>query len=336
MSTFTPSPPERWRRHLSKDTSAQERVQALQDTDRLAIHVIEPIDRGQLYPTKTRELLSSNEAVLSGKRKGHLEKKDVALFSMSLLPNTASGKSITPYHDSESALGDEIAYGFNLDERQPSPARAIRVFRHNGNTGGNPYDKEFQLMGRFDCQQMAELYEPFAEIVGARDIALLNAAFKDGTLSGRQLDILAKYFKEPTPERKLPHNEIVAAAAPRHAETILIPACESGDLPSRISTPVYTFAGALSGIEHARNGVDLPVMLYHVNGSHRGKCIYVAQGEAECRAAALDAVRTLNSLGKYHVGHINEPLRDHGKRLLGLDVYQPPDELGLSAKGATR
>ncbi len=327
--------PEHWRKHLDKAGDVG-RVQTLHEGNRLGIHVIEPLDRGLLYPVKTREALRSNEAVLAGAYPQPLQKKDVALLSISLPPGPASGKSITPYFDPRAHLGEEIAYGINLDERQPNPARVIRVFRNNGNTGNGHHDKEFHLRGHYHCQQMADLYGPFEAQADARDAALINAVFNDASLSGRQLDILVKYVQQSTLARTLLHNEALVAAAPRHVETILIPIREHKDIPSRVVTPVCTFAGALSGIEHARNGADLPVMLYHSIGSRLGKCSFVAQGEEQCRAAAIKAVRALRKYSPYDIGHINTPLRQHGERLLGIDVYKPLEKQGIVAAACSR
>jgi hypothetical protein len=96
----------------------------------------------------------------------------------------------------------------------------------------------------------------------------------------------------------LTHNEILVAASSEHVAAVCLPYCAAAEKDFAWYAPLARLTAAIAGMQHANEGIDLPVVLYHVEDksmgtSTVGQCEYVAQGKAECLEVALKAIEEL-------------------------------------------
>lgn len=338
-----PQQVEGWRRHL--DDSAR-KVEAhladLQTRHRLAMHCIEGHDKTQLspFPGVTIEKLKENSDFFENHTDGHAAKNDLNMLSMTLLPNAASGKSVVPYYTTPT----NISYLFDLDTTHDHPAKVLKAFGRVASTGYGFKNKDLSLNRRTGIPQLDAIYSEFADRSPRRsereiELLLVNALFRYPELSGHQLDALGESFAS-VPKKIIAPNECVIAPTQKHIAAIMVPVFdkeppdnpEDGIQYSRVaSKQIAKLTGSLAGLEHAQKGMELPVVFYHVSSpTDRGRCTYIAKGQQECRAKALEA---LHELGSMPDTKLPAKLQTHVKRLLGIDANMSLAEQGI--RGST-
>lgn len=333
----------KWRdAHRKKGKAVEDQLGHLQETHRLAIHCFENEDRILLYPTHTLSCLRNNDiCVKEGAETLH--KSQAAIVSMTHIPRQGSHKSIIPYK--MSPYGETVAYLFDLDENKPAPARVIRAFMSDVITGENNYGKSLLLEKDTGVAELDQFYRRYRrkhvfDGTEKNEARLIQDVWKDPALSGMQLDALGKAFEAQKGSDILDINEILTIPATRHIAAIAVPLMHDASKATRaISRATAQLNGALSGLEHAEHGLELPVVYYHVSEPYQGKCTYLAQGKEECTAVALAAIDKLQKdpLFKDYNTHCNadqrrtiERAKKNAERLLGVDMNIPLKEQNIT------
>jgi hypothetical protein len=255
------------------------RLRRLHEANRLGYHSFEDKDGWVSCPyNKTLGFLEANAINLTQQ----LGQGQAALFSLSLLPSPDSGKFIKPYDISCPG------YLVDLSSEQTDPTRVVRIFPRNGNTGDNHYNKNLRMGSKTYIAYIDSLY-------GGHDaLSIQQAVANDITLSETQLDALAAYYmslQNDAAHGLLGHNELLAAISKKDIAAIVAPVYNDsvgrdGEIPRLVSQ----LRGALSGLEHLKKGMDLPIVHYHVTPPNQGGFTYLGQGEEKCRLLALDAI----------------------------------------------
>lgn len=333
----------KWRdAHRKKGKAVEDQLGHLQETHRLAIHCFENEDRILTYPTHTIKCLFNNHKWVKAGAET-LQKSQAAILSMTLLPRQESQRSVTPYK--MSPYGETVAYLFDLDEKKPAPARVVRAFMSDVITGEHNYVKDLLLEKDTGVAELDKFYGQYRKkhLLNAKEkneARLIQDVWKDPALSGMQLDALGKAFEAQKGSDILDINEILTIPATRHITAIAVPLMHDASKATRaISRATAQLNGALSGLEHAEHGLELPVVYYHVSEPYQGKCTYLAQGKEECTAVALAAIDKLQKdpLFKDYNTHCNadqrrtiERVMKHAERLLGVDMNIPLKEQNIT------
>ncbi len=293
-------------------------LRELQDKHRLAIHVTEEyedtdtaVEGKELEDIKytcgtltTLNLLKIVDKVSPDEWEVQLntllqkEGRALPLLSMSVLPDTHSKASITPYDSYHEKLGMP-GYLFSLDEFEAQPARIASGSYDNMNTGSDPYHKPVSK------KMLAPDWQTNTEKLLA--------------------EIHTEYHNFPDVRHAL--NELCVAAGTRHMRAIVI----SLRYDHKAIAPDFLKAaqlyGALQGLVHTKMGIDVPVVFYHVDDERRGQIDYLAHGRSELLARALEIVDEMaasSHLRSYiaEVDNYHQVARAM-KTELGLDLTKP-------------
>lgn len=364
---------------LKHQRPIEDELAALQNAHRLAIHIWEGNEPFKPHPSYVFPRFSfdsltskSPDAIATS-----IGDQTMPMMSMSLLPSQSSGLGLRPFccHWNHSFL--HCGYLVDVSEKHPHPARIARAALHGLGSGPNPLDKAMRL-GRKGTEEVPELealydaYIPPRKRGKARQTAEGERAFQqaiagdDGIrLSATQLDLLGNHYHTPMkPEDAVdedhPHlvdfNEILVAASRCHLKAIVVPCMENTEQRADWFMPLTQLSGALAGLQHLKQGVDLPVVTYHVTPPQLGACHYLAQGEAECIKMALTACKELETLGVFGTTRASAnmaPIRGEilfpklqeavAEALNGLDISTPLAkqktnlaELDARARAATK
>lgn len=332
---MTQAEPKNWaEKHGSRAKGVEARLSQLQNSSRLAMHRFEEADDQSIFPQATLEHLHANVRAASIPQL--LEDGKASLLSMTLLPTQKSKISFIPYN--VMFLGNIAGYLFDMTADTPDPALAVRVFKESSNTGKDPTKKDFHMEKSSGVDALEGFYK------GHDKNSLMKAAAQDPQLSAMQLDALGQSYGIKKNAEVQEINEILVAAKPKHLVGIFVPADEYPDV--KYAASLHRVMACLSGLEHLKKGMDLPVVEYHVNAPHQGKFTYVAQGKEELEEAAKKAIVQLQKDSEFAIvlqkckgderGELCSPydadrevykitpaLHEDVMRLLGVDIYKP-------------
>ena len=313
--------------------SVSAHLKELRDQGRLAIHMCE---QQKIYKMP-RETVLHLRSVPANEIEQNLQSESMPLLSMSLLPDSKSGRSILPYGGHNFRIGH---YGYLMDMRQDTlaPAKIMYACTKNLGTGGDVYHKKYWGKHRQTDSyhpDLAALYEQYPDVQAWR-AALIGA--QGGKLGEQQLDIVNESFQGEHPERMMKsgvcaHNELVVASSLEHMVAITIP-CHKQDVPELqvAYNPLVRLTGAIAGLQHLSVGIDKPVVLYQVGKPaagqtvEQGDCIYVGQGYKELVKVAVAALQELEKCHGYErIEHseyrgILNSVRGETYHLLGIDI----------------
>lgn len=296
---------------------AEAELRALQDKHRLAIHVWEVYENNRYQEPS---LASCHKEMITNIQ----ERK---LSSMTLLPAPSSGKSVLLWKVNPGARS-RPAYLFSLDQDIPHPAKVVRVFPKNLDSGRSD-DKKLCLENHSKFNELDCLYEPFQS---DHEVLAYSLSDKGRAFSTAQMDALGSFYTldktTPAPPAwenvyreangTFQHNEMLVAASKQHCVAIAIPWFPNED---RETSSFALLHGVLLGIEQLNKGVDIPVVIYHCTGQHLGTCTYVGQGRKELTEQALKAIEAIQ---KAPFGNDAEysMLREMTSKILGVKLWQ--------------
>ena len=293
---------ESWLRKLSKEENPVEAgLSVLQANNRLGIFSFENDDKNRLYPSDVLNDIASHNA--------HRR----PLISMSFVPSQASNTSIIPFGITSVSHNSKLAYLFDLRTKVDNPAKVVRVFREMSFTGFDNYNKQFRLSDETGINYLDELYKKH------NSNSLISDVFNDISLSAKQLDALGDYYESITDNAKanIKINELLVSVSKDNIAAIAVPI--SNDKSS--NKTLLQLTGALSGLEHAKNGMNLPVVFYHILPHNKGQSKYIAQGEDECRKVACEALGNLSAqLSKVELKKVLSEIKEDINRLLGINI----------------
>ena len=323
----TPNKRKEYSRNNSK--TVEGKLEKIRQSASLAIHCYEdekPKDEPLLFPQQTLADLDKNMGASVA------DKDDAGNYkaptpSLTLLP--AGNKSTNVYEDYRCPIG----YLFDLSQDIDNPAAVIRVFPTSGVTGNNNFHKKLRL--GTDRAESASLHT-FADIIYKKydglDPKEAEEQFRKNivtfpTLSSLQLatlaDAQANYCDPHIPY----YNEVLASVRKQHIEAIAVPYVDAKERSNFSKEPTHKsyaiLKGVLSAIEHLNHGIDLPVVIYNIQGPHNGQCSYVAQGLKECREEAIKAIADLQATTDFR---FTSDFCIACDRLLNIDVCKPIDE----------
>lgn len=307
--------------------AVEDMLTVLQDSHRLGIHMVE----------KQPGIFECERTTLNEMRDSKCENIEAALcskhprlFSMSLLPSTASNCSLVPY---EVKYGSLHNYGYMVDlsQQQPNPPRTVRVSPRNLSSDNDNDNKNFALnqlstsaqKNQFNAQledlyrSIANFHEPWISSEDDRydhhdqmarwrdEICKALGGPEGGELSDQQLDALGDHIinqrhsftdeKGAWNDGIIPEvNEILVACHERHLKAITIPSFHGlCDVPKNIYDARIRLQGALVGLSHLDAGVDLPVVSYDIDTPYDAKIHYIGQGARELQLVALQALKEI-------------------------------------------
>lgn len=307
-----------------------DRLERLRAQHRLAIHGFEGKDslhNGEAAKHKTFVPENTYYRLFHNGKFGMeklVKSNSLHLHSMTLVPSPDSCKSVRPFE--MHPFGDNLVYLFDLSTDKKDPARVLRVFKGDGITGWESTTKQFHMFKPTEIHGLDALY------AGHDKQSLVNAVMKDPSLGGKQLDCLGKMLEADKKPEIMGLNELLVAATPEHIAAIAVPLEEWESAHQPYAKTVAKLTGAMSGLEHAKKGIDLPVVYYHIDGPEQGKCSYLAHGKKECEEVAYSAVRELIRNDSFRAAALynrerpkSEAMtnfRGHVQRVLGIDLYK--------------
>lgn len=318
-------------------------LEALRANGRLAYRVAELKDNNRLCPTEDWQHLNANARMheqFTQTPEMSLTKDDVSLFSMSLLPGPESGCCIYPFI--EEKIKYNISHLYSLNEQEQPSARVVRVFPTVDHvTGCGRRNKKYHLDVPTGIPELDALYKqlddqfrigPFHRHGKAQE-EMLNRVMHDQGITSLQLDAIKRYHDSAqAPGGLIKEGEALVVAYPHNVKAIAhhMHAGSGGEQYARLLV-------ALSGLDHLdKEKIDLPAVLYHVDGPNIGGFSYVARGEEECRQATTQAIEALHHRYGSAKGFAKqfEPwhdgLRHDAKELTGIDIYKPLAEQGVT------
>jgi len=315
---------------------------ALQDKNRLAIHQWEGVGGLLLFSEPT--LLAFDNA--ANEIRPRLQNGVVLpTASLTLLPPSTALYSVLPYEINDHTLPGP-GYLVNMRQDTEHPPLVIRASICNLISGSNIYGKKLNLTS-VDDKNTPELEAMYA---GKLTDKLKKSVGDNPALSAQQLDILGKYLNDPEVMRLYEdrdacdvakHNEVIAALSKDHICAISLPVYDGdtttapytkwrvdyADMNLTDRQAVRELSAALCGLEHLQNGMDLPVVFYHVDGPQKGHITYLGQGKDMLMEKAFAAIKTLQD------HQIALPLQaldywdaQDAQRLLGVRITMPLEE----------
>ncbi len=321
---------EGWRRHLANNgRKVEERLGAAQAAHRLAIHCFEYDDANRVYPFQTLHDLSSNIPVFEQASAASVGDNQLATLSTTLLAAPGSGKYVRPCYLSQHGEDETAGYLFDLSELKPDPARVARVFLKQPYTDRDNFNKKLGL----DFHRTPELATLFTEEyrhacpagydATARG-AYMTDVMRNPAKYAAKLDDLAATFSK-SPSNSLPWNEVLVAAMPKHISAIVVPLASFMSTNKGLGTTQARLRGALAGLAHLKNGMDLPVVSYDATQEGGGRIRYLAQGQQELKALAFEAINDLQQNPAFFE-QVKGSLYSAAQDCLGVDIYKPLKE----------
>lgn len=338
---------EGWRKILA-DTGrkVEDQLGAAQAAHRLVLHCFEaPFDAHLAYPRNVLNDLSANIPIF--KQDNHIiGKSQLATISTTLLPAPKTGRSVFPFNQSE--YGETVGYLFDLNEYKPNPARVVQVLTKQEYTGTNNFSKNLHLaLSEPEWDKFRQLTDDYRRTYGKDKIPsfeglYLADAMRNPVQYAAKLKEITDIFHKPDAPQQLPWNEVLIAATPEHISAIAIPLSSGMKMSGGLGTAHGKLRGALAGLAHLDNGMDLPVVSYDATKDGSGKIAFLAQGKEQLQALAMQSIRELQEnpaflkQAKGALINIFKHTHANAKAYLGVDMYQPLVEQGVTLEGAGR
>jgi hypothetical protein len=310
---------------VSSATPAADRAKAvgstlcgLRDAHRLALHVVE---HAHAMFAMSRPTLNNFSSPAPDSIDMRLQQRIAPLHSFTLLPSTNSGVTTRPF-DMWSDQTHNYGYLFDFSQTQQHPPRVVRAHQstlssqyssshkilrlYEGNfvTGVKPYLPEFKAFyERFKKGDEEEwTYRLMDEAGGPNATAFTS----------EQLDMLGKAYEqsrvEPRSSTKptvMDFNEVVACANTSHIAAIAITDYVGGGEPDpKLHEECLNLQAALVGLDHLAHDIDLPVVIYHVDGAKQGHIEYVGQTRQELTLLAYEALSRIGEKGIRKMGNL--------------------------------
>lgn len=278
------------REPLHQNRRIEARLNALQNRNRLGVHMFERCNDME-YPDFSRSGFYDDPAAIKAALTSHPNPK-ARLLSMSLIPPQQAKFTMRPF-GCVPARYPLVGYLVNLDNDSEHPARTARAYERSLYSDDDFTGKKFGLSQM--TSQIGVLRECYQN---ARQPKQIQAIGLDNShaLSAAQLDALGNAYLDDRYRNIFEDdrftegfNEILVAAAHPHIEAIVVPSMNRATQPhADMGATLEAFLGALAGLQHLAEGVDLPVVRYQVDGAGRGNITMMAQGrEALCDLLAL-------------------------------------------------
>lgn len=351
-----------------KESPNKARVEAdlreLQDKNRLAIHVWEN-KKGSIIRDNLEELSDPSTVYSMSLIPSAKAQKSICPYSFH-----RGCKECTPaylFDLSQNDIGSPkvlrvFPKTFESGYVGDSAPRCVKIVSHK--------DPHLELVSGY--KPLDDLYAPFEHLKADSRVAL--DALKDkahetnsNSFSEQQLDALGEFYmldhtcpddgalqslldeyrshdfdRENKPyvrKGEFHTNEMLVMARREHITAIAIPMFTptKSTRPCSISLAQAKLSGAIYGLKQLEKGVDVPVVLYHVDGKHQGKCTYIAQGEKELIKTIVEempvvqkeAIRILSEDGNEYFrvnnalyGHLQFVVRSN----LGIELLEPLDK----------
>jgi len=328
----------------TRKAEVEGQLRQLRDANRLAMHCCEddmtnPSFVVHSYPKQTHKLLS----IPSREIPQRLTDNTMPLISMTLIPSLATGKLVEPYTNSQVAP----TYLFSMDQEQPHPPKVVTVHPGLQASGGDNYHKGVYL---FICAQALPSLRQYYQRYEMHEWRQKLAEDTQGKLSAGQLDLLGHYYQNKnctTASQQVCNddvvqkcNEIIVAASHDHLKAIMVPHRDHGDEKWRFA--LNNLTASLAGLQHLRNGIDVPVVHYQMiePDAHSrvqasmGDFEYIGQGRQELSRVLLESLQELegyNIRDKLYLDfrtsltkHVDiDDIRSAVKAECGIDMFEP-------------
>ena len=295
------------------------KLNALQNANRLAVHVFEPPDELKAYPSNTLGDIRNNDG---GDEQQLFSQNRLAMLSTTLLPQAGGGKIIEFFN-----MYGEVTPAYLMDL---SNAKVAKVFPGDGDTGFGNFDKNLHLERQSGIPSIDTLY---TQTDRDKHIA---SVLSDPQQSTRQLHYLAEHMRQSS-DKKLPWNEVLIVPHVDQIVGITVPefppdANDTDQNINALKNIISKLKGLASGLAHAREGMEIPVMMYHWNEAKRGQLTYVAQGERECTTEIMKTIEQMQSNPDFAdvcanrrvtVGTSLVAIKLQIQSLLGIDITKP-------------
>jgi hypothetical protein len=290
----------------------------LRDVHRLALHVVEHNEAMFAMSQATIDGFSTPPLDTIDTR---LKQRVAPLHSFTLLPSTNSGVTTRPFNVF-SDLTHNYSYLFDFSQTQPHPPRVVRahqstlcsqyssshkilrLYEHNWPTDVKPYLPEFKAFyeqyKKGDEQEwtyrlMDEAGDPNAVAFTSEQLDMLGKAYEQRRIEPRSRT-------NPT---VMDFNEVVACANTSHIAAIAITDYVGGGEPDpKLHEECLKLQAALVGLDHLAHDIDLPVVIYHVDGAKQGHIEYVGQTRRELTLLACEALGHIGEKGIRKMGNL--------------------------------
>ena len=320
---------------LLNKRKVEAQLRRLRDQHRLAIHMCE---RQGIYgfPDFSWGCLAAAPACEIPAR---MFSGEMPLISASLLPAARTRRSMLPCIVESGQPGD-YAYLIDLSQDIQDAARVVYASHTDLQASGEPVGRKYwgkHIERTSFNKALKDIFEHFAS---QEEWEKAVTSEKGAELAAEQLKVISGLHAakiEPADGNIVPHNELLVAASQEHVRAICIPYFIKRPQDEAWYTPLEQLAGALAGLQHLDEGIDLPVVLYQVNAPYAGSRHNVKQGDFEylgqgrsgllekafAAIASLqehDSIEELNLSRRYTIADV---LKFETFSALGIDVSKP-------------
>lgn len=339
----------------SRQKAVMDRLSALQNSHRLAIHMVEHDgSHFQMHGGLMRQLkkADSDDAVKELLEYAGSDKREhYPLHSVSLLPPNNSGWSMCPYQVENDAL-NKFGYLIDLSQDQPSPP-TILTAKSTSFCSGHDCTYKLTMINAPETGAVRKVYDLIlaqhpskstsrTENKRVNDSKRLISAMcgpNRTDYANQMLDALGSEPPEQAwglskkPPQTADYNEVIAAMDARHIAAIAVPVFQSPESEDESYLTFRKLQAALVGLSHLKAGIDLPVVLYHVTPPNKGGLSYVGQGKEELRRVGLEALKEVADITAisehddfdfqsctkpYNTDRLNKNIKKH----LGVDLSE--------------
>lgn len=314
--------------------AVEAKLARIQAAGMAAIHNFEEGDAERALPIYLLSQLESNKRFFAEGRKPVTRKQELFLTSVSSAPTQESGKAIDAFF--KNRVGRQrMSYVFDVSPGQrhdlPIVPRAMETIYNTGTFNDN---KHFCLHPLEVHPELMPFYESFLVPSGQginsqykQELLLLNAAINDPEHYREAVRVVSRILAR---EGEGCMSEQLLAATPENLAALtkqigsLNP--DGEDYAHLHLFQRYDVLGAaLSGLAHARDGVNLPVTAYQVTPYCAGRFHYLAQGEEESLALAHEMLAQMHQDPAFdqfmrRQGGNMLQLREDALQLLGADI----------------
>lgn len=278
--------------------------------------------------------LISHEEAKAKLKKG--EKCDE--LSMSLLADEGARTTTSLYFVGMGGIS-HFGYLFDVNQTRPDRAFVTEVNDEDAYSALSPARKAPAEGTKRKALGVSGFLEPDNERLSERFYSFIGSD-EGREHTGKQLNKLGKLLhkrKRGELGDSVADNEIMVVAGQEHLKAILVPSYPNAERLSDVRVAVYEtlvrLQGALAGLVHLREGIDLPVVIYHVAGTDAGKLTEVGKGKEELERVARDAITQLQAFPQEYVQRIlsqeeyilppQHYTHNVVREVLGVEMHQP-------------
>lgn len=302
----------------SRQKAVMEKLSALQNSHRLAIHMVEhngcnfQMHKGLMRQLKKGDRDDVVKELLE--YAGSDDRVHYPLHSVSLLPPDDSGWSMHPFALDEDTLNN-FGYLFNVSQEQSNPPLILSA-DCSSLVSGSDESRKLRQIDAPEYDATRKVYDAILErhppthrgetenkrITDNKRLVMAMCGPNRTEYANKMLDALHSEplwegfeFRNKFPQTSA-ENEVIAALGTRHIAAITVPVFQSPESEDKTYLAFRKLQASLVGLNHLKSGIDVPVVLYHVTPPNKGGLSYVGQGKEELRRVGLEALKQIGDI----------------------------------------